>query len=313
MQTVKQGAAARESAIRRPPGERFRQEFRRNAIVYVFLIPILIHFLVFQVFPLAFSLVLTFMDWPIIGTPAFVGFENWSYFFTDEIAWKAIWNTVLFSVYYIVPTMGVGLLLALLVNSGVRAAGFFKSLYFLPVVTSFVIISGIWAWMFKGTEYGMINYVLSWFGIEQQLFFSNSSQALPVLAGLSIFKVAGSTMVYYYAGLKSIPNHLYEAAKIDGAGRWRTFWSVTFPLLLPIHFYVAIITTIGSFQIFDSAFLITGGGPNYATMTLVYYLYEEGFTGLRLGYASVLAYILFFIIFAISLVQRRVLGKEVHY
>lgn len=117
-----------------------------------------------------------------------------------------------------------------------RAAGFFKSLYFLPVVTSFVIISGIWAWLFKGTEYGMINYVLSWLGIEPQLFFSNSSQALPVLAGLSIFKVAGSTMVYYYAGLKSIPNHLYEAAKIDGAGRWRTFWSVTFPLLLPIHF-----------------------------------------------------------------------------
>ncbi len=296
-----------------PLGRRFRLEFKKNAIVYVFLIPILAHFLVFQIFPLAFSFVLTFMDWPIIGSPKYVGLANWSYFFQDEIAWKAIWNTVLFSVYYILPTMGMGLGLALLVNSGVKASGFFKSLYFLPVVTSFVIISGIWAWLFKGTEYGMINYILSWIGIDTQLFFSDSKQALPVLAALSVFKVSGSTMVYYYAGLKSIPSHLYEAAKIDGASKWRTFWRVTFPLLLPIHFYVAIITTIGSFQIFDSAYLITGGGPNYATTTLVYYLYEEGFTGLRLGYASVLAYILFFIIFAISLVQRKYLGKDVHY
>ncbi|WP_055110132.1 carbohydrate ABC transporter permease [Paenibacillus ihumii] len=288
-------------------------QLKRNGIIYVFLIPILIHFIIFQVIPLGFSLVLTFMDWPVIGTPTYIGLENWQNFFTDKIAWKSIWNTVLFSVYYIIPAMAVGLGLALLVNSQVKGTNFFKAVYFLPVVTSFVIISGIWAWMFKGTDYGIINYVLSWFGIDTQLFFSNSKQALLLLAGLSVFKVCGSNMVYYFAGLKSIPKHLYEAARIDGASSWRIFWKVTFPLLLPIHFYVGIMTTIGSFQVFDSAFLITGGGPNYATTTIVYYLYEEGFTGLRFGYASVLAYMLFFIIFAISLVQRKYLGKEVTY
>ena len=180
----------------------------------------------------------------------------------------------------------------------------------MPVVTSFVIIAGIWGWLFRGTEAGMINYLLSFVGIEPQLFLSNSSQALAVLAGLSIFKVAGSTMIYYFAGLQSIDRQLYEAARIDGASSIKIFWTITFPLLKPIHFFVAITTTIGSFQIFDSAYLLTGGGPNYATTTIVYYLYEQGFTSLNLSYAAVLSYVLFFIILVISLIQRKYLGQE---
>ncbi len=156
----------------------------------------------------------------------------------------------------------------------------------------------------------MINFILSFVGIEPQLFLSNSSQALGVLAGLSVFKVAGSTMIYYFAGLQSIDKNLYEAAQIDGASTFRICWTITFPLLKPIHFYVLITTTIGSFQIFDSAYLLTGGGPNYATTTIVYYLYSQGFNSLNLSYAAVLSYVLFFIILAISLVQRKYLGKE---
>ena len=216
----------------------------------------------------------------------------------------------MFSVYYIVPTMALGLILALIINSGVKSAGLFKGIFFLPVVTSFVIIAGIWGWLFRGTEAGMINYLLSFVGIEPQLFLSNSSQALAVLAGLSIFKVAGSTMIYYFAGLQSIDRQLYEAARIDGASSIKIFWTITFPLLKPIHFFVAITTTIGSFQIFDSAYLLTGGGPNYATTTIVYYLYEQGFTSLNLSYAAVLSYVLFFIILVISLIQRKYLGQE---
>ncbi|MER2237238.1 MAG: sugar ABC transporter permease, partial [Psychrobacillus sp.] len=162
----------------------------------------------------------------------------------------------------------------------------------------------------RGTEEGMINYLIGFIGIEPQLFLSDSSQALPVLAALSVFKVAGSTMIYYFAGLQSIDKGLYEAAKMDGASTSKIFWKVTFPLLKPIHFYVAITTTIGSFQIFDSAYLLTGGGPNYATTTIVYYLYNQGFTSLNLSYAAVLSYVLFFIILMISLLQRRFLGKE---
>ncbi|MBO0600729.1 sugar ABC transporter permease [Sporosarcina sp. E16_3] len=293
-----------------PLGERVKREWNRNAIVYIFLIPVLVHFIIFQIYPFALSFYLTFMDWKVIGDPEFVGLKHWKFFLTDKLAWKAIWNTVMFSVYYIVPTMALGLILALIINSGVKSAGLFKGIFFLPVVTSFVIIAGIWGWLFRGTEAGMINYLLSFVGIEPQLFLSNSSQALAVLAGLSIFKVAGSTMIYYFAGLQSIDRQLYEAARIDGASSIKIFWTITFPLLKPIHFFVAITTTIGSFQIFDSAYLLTGGGPNYATTTIVYYLYEQGFTGLNLSYAAVLSYVLFFIILVISLIQRKYLGQE---
>jgi len=312
---LKAYATADTANVSAKPGlaARLKKEWRKNAFVYVVLVPVLLHFLVFQAFPLGFSFVLSFMDWPIIGKAEFAGFKNWETFLHDRLAWKSIGNTLLFSLYYILPTMGIGLLLALLVSVRSKLAGFFKSVYFVPVVTSFVVISGIWAWIFKGNDTGIFNYVLSWFGIGPQLFFSDSKQAMIVLASLSVFKVCGSTMVYYYAGLKSIPAHLYEAAKIDGASGWTMFWRITFVLLLPIHFYVAIFTTIGSFQIFDSAFLLTSGGPNYATTTIVYYLYQEGFVGLRMGYASVLAYVLFFIVLILSLVQRKFLGKEVHY
>ncbi|CAN7191207.1 carbohydrate ABC transporter permease [Rossellomorea sp. LjRoot5] len=296
-----------------PLKSRMKREWDRNAIVYIFLIPTLIHFLIFQIFPFAFSFVLTFLDWKIIGDPEFVGMKNWMRFLEDKLAWKAIWNTVLFSVYYIVPTMALGLILALIINSGVWMKGIFKGIFFLPVVTSFVIIAGIWGWLFRGTESGMVNYLLSFIGIDTQLFLSDSSQALIVLAGLSIFKVAGSTMIYYFAGLQSIDKQLYESAKIDGATPFRMFWSVTFPLLKPIHFYVAIITTIGSFQIFDSTFLLTGGGPNYATTTIVFYLYQQGFGGLNLSYAAVLSYVLFFIILVISLIQRKYMGQDTKY
>ncbi|OZU88508.1 ABC transporter permease [Virgibacillus indicus] len=293
-----------------PFKERAKRQWDKNAIVYIFLIPTLIHFLVFQVYPFGFSLVLTFLDWKIIGDPEFVGLKHWIAFFNDKLAWKAIWNTVLFSIYYIVPTMALGLLLALIINSGVKFGGFFKGIFFLPVVTSFVIIAGIWGWLFRGTETGMVNWIISFIGIDPQLFLADSGQALMVLAGLSVFKVAGSTMIYYFAGLQSIPKQLYEAAKIDGASAFRIFWTITFPLLKPIHFYVAIITTIGSFQIFDSTFLLTGGGPNYSTTTIVFYLYQQGFAGLNLSYAAVLSYALFFIILVVSLIQRKYLGKE---
>lgn len=293
-----------------PLGKRIKNEWNKNTIVYIFLIPILIHFIIFQVYPFVLSFYLTFMDWKIIGDPEFVGLKHWKHLFADKIAWKAIWNTVLFSIYYIVPTMALGLILALIINSGVRGAGLFKGIFFLPVVTSFVIVAGIWGWLFNGTSAGLINYMLSFIGIEPQLFLANSKQALPVLAGLSIFKVAGSTMIYYFAGLQSIDKQIYEAAKIDGASPIRTFWTITFPLLKPIHFYVAIMTTIGSFQIFDSAYLLTGGGPNRSTTTIVYYLYEQGFTSLNLSYAAVLSYVLFAIILTISLIQRKYIGKD---
>lgn len=310
----------RAVAIKREelPKPRFRdraiKHVKKHSLVYLFLVPILGHFAIFYVGPIIFSFVITFMDYPIVGTPEFIAFDNWKRFFNDANAWKSIGNTVMFSLLYIVPTMALGLLFATLIHSLKRRwATVFKGVFFLPVVTSFVVISGIWAWMFRGNSEGFVNQFLALFGVPEQLFLSSSSQALMVLAGLSIYKVVGNTMIYYYAGLQGIPDDVYEAAKIDGSGRLKTFFKITMPLLMPIHLYVAITTTIGSFQIFDSAFLLTSGGPNYATNTIVYYMYQQGFTAYDFGYASVLAYVLFFFIFVVSMIQKRYLGKQVDY
>ncbi len=296
--------------VKPPLKNRIKEELKKNGIVYIVLTPVLIHFLIFQVISFVYSFVLTFLNYRIIGTSEFVGLRNWKQLFDDPIALKSIWNTVLFSFYYIVPTMAIGLILALVIKSGIRFTKIFKGIFFLPVVTSFVVVAGIWEWLFSGTESGFINYLLSFIGVDAQLFLSDSSQALIVLAGLSIFKVSGSTMIYYFAGLQSIPKDMYEAAKIDGASPLKSFWLITFPLLKPIHFYVLIITTIGSFQIFDSAFLLTNGGPNFSTSTIVFYLYQIGFTNLNFSYAAVLSYVLFAIILIISLIQRKYFGKD---
>ncbi|WP_042462273.1 carbohydrate ABC transporter permease [Neobacillus dielmonensis] len=299
-----------EVKVKRPLKQRIKDEWRKNALVYIILVPVLAHFLVFQVIPFVYSFILTFLNYRIIGVSEFVGLRNWTQLFKDDIAWKSIWNTILFSIYYIVPTMALGLILALIIKSGIHFTKLIKGVFFLPVVTSFVVVAGIWEWLFSGTESGFINYLLSFLGINTQLFLSDSKQALIVLAGLSIFKVSGSTMIYYFAGLQSIPKEMYEAAKIDGASSFKSFWMITFPLLKPIHFYVLIITTIGSFQIFDSAYLLTSGGPNFSTSTIVYYLYSIGFTNLNFSYAAVLSYVLFAIILVISLIQRKYFGND---
>lgn len=291
-----------------------KDHMRKYSIVYVFLLPVLIHFVIFFLAPIVFSFIITFFDWPIVGQPKFIGLGNWQRFLGDAIAWKSLKNTLVFSIYYIIPSMAIGLALAMLIfTQKSRIGTFFKGIFFLPVVTSFVVIAGIWKWLFLGTEEGFVNQFLALFSVDPQMFLSSSSQALLVLAGLSIFKIIGSTMIYYFAGLQGIPDEYYEAAYIDGANSWETFWRITFPLLTPIHFYVAVMTTIGSFQVFDSAFLLTRGGPNFATNTIVYYMYQEGFSSLRLGYASVLAYVLFFMVFIVSMIQKKFLGKNQAY
>ncbi len=297
---------------RKPPvAGKIKKHLSKYGIVYIFLIPIMVQFIIFYLIPIIFSFVLTFTDWSIVGTPKFNGLSNWKRLFHDAIAWKSIKNTAMFSVYYIVPTMALGLFLAVMIFSQKKRVGtFFKGIFFLPVVTSFVVISGIWKWIFMGSDQGIINQILSFLGLNTQLFLASSKQALLVLASLSVFKVVGSTMIYYFAGLNGISEDVYEAARIDGAGKWKIFSRITFPLLTPIHFYVAIVTTIGSFQIFDSAFLLTNGGPNFSTNTIVFYMYEQGFSSLRFGYASVLAYVLFLIILLLSLIQKKVIREQ---
>lgn len=293
--------------------DRARRELRRNRFAYIVMVPVLIHFLCFQFGPFVFSFVLTFMNWKLIGTPQFVGLANWRNSFQDPLVWQALWNTTLFAIYYVVPTIVLGFLLALLINTGIHGTRVFKALVLMPFVTSGVIIAGIWQYIFKGSDTGLFNVLIGFIGIPPQIYFSSPRLAMIVLAALSIFRISGYLMVYYLAGLQSIPVYLYEAAEIDGATGWDKTWRITLPLLKPIHFFVAIITTIGAFQVFEQMYIITNGGPAFATTTIVYYLYQMGFNMLRLGYATVVAFILFVVVALLSLIQRWYLGQEVSY
>jgi multiple sugar transport system permease protein len=292
---------------------RTRRELKRNSFAYIVMFPVVIHFLLFEFGPFIFSFVLTFMDWPLIGTPRFVGLANWRSSFSDALVWRSLWNTTLFALYYVIPTITLGFLLALLINTELPATRLFRTTVLVPFVTSGVIIAGIWQYIFKGNENGLFNYFIGIFGVPPQTYFSNTTLAMIVLASLSIYRIAGYLMIYYLAGLQSIPRHLYEAADIDGASGFQKVWYITLPLLRPIHFFVAIITTIGAFQVFEQMFVITRGGPAFATTTIVYYLYQVGFNMLRMGYATVVAFILFVVVFTLSTIQRRYLGKEVNY
>jgi len=292
---------------------RARRELKRNSFAYIVIIPVVIHFLVFEFGPFIFSFVLTFMNWPLIGAPTFVGLANWNASLNDPLVWRSLWNTTLFALYYVVPTITLGFLQALLISSDLPGMRLLRITVLVPYVTSGVIVAGIWQYIFKGNENGLFNYFIGLFGIEPQAYFSDTTLAMIVLASLSIFRVSGYLMIYYLAGLRSIPRHLYEAAEIDGASGFETVWYITLPLLRPIHFFVAVITTIGAFQVFEQMFVITRGGPAFATTTIVYYLYQVGFNMLRMGYATVVAFILFVVVFGLSTLQRRYLGKEVSY
>jgi multiple sugar transport system permease protein len=292
---------------------RVKRELQRNSFAYIVMLPVLVHFTLFEFGPFIFSFVLTFMDWPLIGTPKFVGLANWTASFGDPLVWKSLWNTTLFAVYYVIPTIALGFLLALMISSDLPGTAALRIMVLVPFVTSGVIVAGIWQYIFKGNENGLFNFLIGQFGATPRAYFSDPTLAMIVLASLSIFRISGYLMIYYLAGLRSIPRHLYEAAEIDGAGGFATVWHITLPLLKPIHFFVAVITTIGAFQVFEQMFVITRGGPAFATTTIVYYLYQVGFNMLRMGYATVVAFVLFVVVFILSTIQRRYLGKEVSF
>lgn len=301
------------NANKRPLLKKILRELKLNLFSYLIVSIVLIHFLIFKIIPFVGTFVLSFLDYRFIGKSKFIGLKNWSEMLSDPVFYKSLWNTLLFTIYYVLPTLVLGLILALLINYKNKNTTIFKIVYFLPVVTSFVVVAGIWKWIFTSYENGIANYFLKLFRVPPQRFLADTKVALLVLAGLSIFKVAGSVMIYYYGGLKQIPESLYEAAEIDGATGLKKFFHITLPLLKPTTLYVAIMTTIGSFQIFDSAYLLTGGGPNYSTTTIVYYIYQQAFVQSRLGYASALSFVLFIIILVISILQKKTIGGDASY
>lgn len=290
--------------------------FRENSPLwgYLFILPNFLSFCVFMVFPIIFSFCMSFTDWDLLSAPKWVGLKNYVTMFTrDKLFLQSLGNTLMYSLYTIPIGLACSLGLAVLLNSKrIRGVNFFRSIFFLPHVCMLAGVALVWKW-FYNADFGVLNYFLNLVGIPSQKWLSNRNLALPSIAIMSIWKSAGYNMVIILAGLQGIPGYLYEAASLDGATGFRQFRSITLPLLMPTLFYILITSTISSFQVFDAVMVMTKGGPANATMVYNFYLYQNAFTYFKMGYASAMGYVLFMLIFAVTLIQMKVMGKRVSY
>jgi multiple sugar transport system permease protein len=300
-----------------PAPSRLREtirQIRKNWIAYLFLTPGLIHFAIFTLFAVGFAFFISFHDWNIIRSEKiFVGLENYIRLFRDARFHRAVLNTFLFLAG--VPlNLASGLAVALLLNTKVRGQGIFRTMYYLPVVTPLVVSSIIWKWVYQG-DYGLLNYYLLKLGIIQEkiAWLADPDLALPALIIMGVWGGTGSTMVIYLAGLQSIPEEMYDAAKVDGANSFQRLLFVTIPLLAPTTFFLFITSVIGTFQIFTQVYIMTNGGPLNRTTTIGYYLYDKAFRQLDMGYATAMAFGLFAMIFVFTLLQMKVTRGDIQY
>jgi multiple sugar transport system permease protein len=277
-------------------------------VAYAFLAPSLILFLIFRHGPAVFSLVLSLFDWTMVDDPEYVGTQNFQRLANDEVFWRALGNTVKYTLFAVPPDIVIALLLAVLLNQQLRGMKIFRLAYFIPVVTSGALVAIVWRWLYQPR--GIINGFLLDLGLTPQAWLTDPGLVLPSIAAMSIWIHVGFNMLILLAGLQSIPSELEEAARLDGAGTTRIFFNITLPLLKPVIVLATILTTIGSFQMFDAAYVMTGGGPFYASTTLVYYTYLKAFDQYQMGYGATIALVLFLIILAVTLIQRRVLKGD---
>ena len=289
----------------------FGSERVREALVgYGFVALPMAFFLLFFIFPIGYAFYISRYNWQIFKGP-FVGWDNYRALYHDSIFWShAVRNTLVYTAFVVPLEIALGLSLAVVVNQALRFRTFFRAAFYFPSLASSAAIAAI-AWYILASD-GLLNKFLQSVGYDHtNAWFAEQSTALPAIIGLNAWTTSGTIMLFYLASLQAIPTDVYEAAAIDGAGAWRTFWKVTFPLLKPGHFFVAVVSVIGALQMFDQAFLIGGasGGPNYSTMTVVLYLYNQAFYATKFGYASAVGIVLFAFIFTVTLIQRLLFGK----
>jgi multiple sugar transport system permease protein len=291
------------------------RQVRKNWTAYLFLSPWIIIFAIFTLYSVSFSFYLSFHEWNILEPDKpFVGLDNYIRLFQDERFYQALWNTILFTGIGVPLGLVAGLLVALLLNTKVNGQGLYRTLYYIPVITPLVVSAVIWKWIYQG-DYGLLNYYLLRLGIikEKLLWLADPDLAMPALILMGVWGGVGGTMVLYLAGLQSIPEELYDAARVDGANGLQKLLYITVPLLAPTTFFILITSIIGSFQSFAHIYIMTGGGPLRRTTVIGYYLYEKGFRHFEMGYASAMAYVLFAIIFIFTLLQLRFTKGDIEY
>jgi multiple sugar transport system permease protein len=273
-----------------------------TATAYTLLVPVLVFFLVFQYYPILKSIVISFMEYGLLlpETP-WVGLENYVRQFQDPLFMSALWNTLIFVGVAVAVGVSLALGFAVLVERSGRWAPMYRTMYFIPVVTSLLATSMVWRWLYAPD--GLINFILTYFGLSAQPWLLSESLALPSLIALTIWKNLGFDLVLFAAALQAIPGDYYEASSLEGASAWQDFWYITLPQLRPILLLVSITAVIRSFQVFTIILAMTQGGPINATRTMVYHIYEQGIQYDEMGYASAAAVILLVIVGTLTYVQ----------
>ncbi len=284
---------------------------RRTLMGYVFITPFILGFLLWWLGPAAVAGYLTFHKWNFLSAPKFVGMFQFNKMLSDPILAQSLKVTFIFSAISVPLGLIFAFFLANLINTKVRGIAVFRTIYFLPSIVPAVANAILWAWLFN-TEFGLINFVIRAFGGPKIGWLQDPNWVMLAFVILTIWGVGGS-MIIFLAGLQGIPQIFYEAAEIDGAGRWQRLLYVTLPMMSPIIFFNLVIGFINSFQIFVSALLITNGGPQHATLFLVLYVYRTAFQSQKMGYAAVLSWLLFAILMLLSFIVFRYIGSRVYY
>jgi len=280
---------------------------------YLFASPWLLGLCIFTIGPMAVSLYISFTHYDILSPPVWLGLANYhDLFLGDPMFWTALGNTGYYTVFSVPLGMLGSLLLALLLNRKVRGIALFRAAYYIPTVISTVPVSILWVWLLDPSA-GLINSALGLVGIHGPTWLASPDWSKPSLILMSLWGIGGATMVIYLAGLQGIPQHLYEAAQIDGATKWKQFRHITLPMLSPTSFFVLIIGIIASFQVFTQAWVMTQGGPLDSTTFYALYLYKEGFTYLYMGYASAMAWVLLVITLILVLINFVMSRRWVYY
>lgn len=295
----------------KPRGNALRR--RETLAAYGFLLPNLIGFLIFTLLPVVAALLISLTDWNLLQPPKWVGLQNFATLAQDALFRKVLGNTAIYVLGTVPVQMILALLVAMALNQGLPGTLFFRAAFFMPVVTSAVAIALVWRWIYNA-DFGVLNSFLYMLGVSDPPNWLTSTRwALPSVMIMSVWQQIGFSMVLFLAGLQGVPEHLYEAARIDGAGPFQRLLFITVPMLTPTTFFVFVINIINSFQVFDQAFIMTGGGPANATNTIVYNIYQNAFQFFKMGYAAAMAWVLFAIIFIVTVVQFRFQSRWVHY
>ncbi|MEK4851858.1 sugar ABC transporter permease [Paenibacillus sp. FSL H7-0756] len=269
---------------------------------WLFISPMLLGFTLLLLFPMGKALYMSLNDWPLLGEHRFVGLDNYKDIAVDPLFWKVFGNTAYFTLGLVPFNIVLALMLALLLSRSLKGIGIFRTAIFVPVMTSLIVWSIVWKYMFA-TDSGLINQLLMLFNIKGAAWLYDERLAMPAVIVTSVLKNVGLNMVLFIAAIQQVSRSLYEAAELDGAGKTRSFFNVTLPMITPTVFLTVVMTVIGSLKVFGQIYVMTQGGPSNSTKVLVYYIWEKAFKLFQMGYASALAFVLFFVVLILTLLQ----------